>query len=224
MPNWCENTLDIYGEEDEMDRFYEFFGGIELSPPLLTLKDKIVRQLNKVTSKLGFIIISHRTNFDKPVTKFEKNFNFNHILPTPKELENTTSPVRIISQEDYDKTQELYKKHGKKNAWDLFNKDKISKEEQGLMFQDGITQEISDKLKLLFGSDNWYTWRNNNWGTKWDIGEIILNDIDTESCSFNFNTAWSPPEPIIDKLRDMFPKLIFSGMYVGEGYEYADVF
>jgi len=185
MPNWCENTVEVFGEEDEMNKFYEFFGGTD---------------------------------------NLEKNFTFNNIIEMPKELENTTSPVRIISQEDYDKTQELYKKHGKKDVWDLFNKDKISKEEQGLMFQNGITQEISDKLKLLFGSDNWYTWTNNNWGTKWDIDEIILNDIDTESCSFNFNTAWSPPEPIIDKLRDMFPKLTFSGMYVGEGYEYADVF
>ena len=27
MPNWCENTLEIYGEEDKMKEFYDFFGG-----------------------------------------------------------------------------------------------------------------------------------------------------------------------------------------------------
>ena len=29
MPNWCENTLEIYGEEDKMKEFYDFFGGID---------------------------------------------------------------------------------------------------------------------------------------------------------------------------------------------------
>jgi hypothetical protein len=94
------------------------------------------------------------------------------------------------------------------------------------MFQNGITQEISDRLKSLFGSDNWYTWANNNWGTKWDIDgdDGIVNDLDTHNCSLTFSTAWSPPEPIINKLREMFPNLEFSGMYVGEGYEFSDVF
>jgi hypothetical protein len=193
MPNWCENTLEVYGEEEEMDKFYEFFGGTE---------------------------------------KFEKNFNFNNIIEMPRILEETTSPVRIISEEDYDKLQELREKYtlelnsSGKNVWDLFNDKKISEEERELMFQNGITQEISDRLKSLYGSDNWYTWANNNWGTKWDIDgdDGIVNDLDTHNCSLTFSTAWSPPEPIINKLRDMFPNLEFSGMYVGEGYEFADVF
>ena len=27
MPNWCENTLEIYGDEDKVKEFYDFFGG-----------------------------------------------------------------------------------------------------------------------------------------------------------------------------------------------------
>ena len=27
MPNWCENTLEIYGDTDKMKEFYDFFGG-----------------------------------------------------------------------------------------------------------------------------------------------------------------------------------------------------
>jgi hypothetical protein len=97
MPNWCENTLEVYGEEEEMDKFYEFFGGTE---------------------------------------KFEKNFNFNNIIEMPRVLEETTSPVRIISEEDYDKLQELREKYtlelnsSGKNVWDLFNDKKISEEER----------------------------------------------------------------------------------------------
>ena len=34
-----------------------------------------------------------------------------------------------------------------------------------------------------------------NWGTKWDISDVYLNDEDTEnnSIEFGFSSAWSPP-------------------------------
>jgi len=27
MPNWCENTLEIYGDEDKVKELYDLFGG-----------------------------------------------------------------------------------------------------------------------------------------------------------------------------------------------------
>ena len=27
MPNWCENTVEIWGDEEDMKEFYDFFGG-----------------------------------------------------------------------------------------------------------------------------------------------------------------------------------------------------
>lgn len=195
MPNWCENTLEIYGEEEKMNEFYEFFGCV-----------------------IGTSVSG----------KLQENFNFNHILPMPQELEGTRSPSNIVSQEEYDKVQELKKRYNIKDTQDVIRlrkENKITEEERDMMWRGGITQELSDRLNSEYGSDNWYDWANNNWGTKWDIkGDIGLNDVDTESCSFTFNTAWSPPEPIVDKLRDMFPELTFSGMYVGEGYEFAGVY
>ena len=188
MANWCENTIDIYGDEKDFQEFYDLF----------------------------------KETDDDGKEKFV--FNFTKIIPTPKELENTTSPVRIISQEDYDKVQELYKKHGKKDVWASFNENKISKEERDLMFQNGITQEISDRLESEYGSDNWYTWANDNWGTKWDIDDENINDMDDTWCQLNFRTAWSCCQPIVDKLKEMFPNLDISGHYLGEGNEFAGIF
>ena len=88
------------------------------------------------------------------------------------------------------------------------------------MFQNGITQEISDRLKSLFGSDNWYTWRNNNWGTKWDVSETWLED-EYDSLRYDFDTAWCPPEPICEFLRDKFPDVSISWFYREEGVEMA---
>ena len=27
MPNWCENTVEIWGDEEDMKEVYDFFGG-----------------------------------------------------------------------------------------------------------------------------------------------------------------------------------------------------
>ena len=53
--------------------------------------------------------------------------------------------------------------------------------------------------KLLEGED-WYDWRVKNWGTKWDGGDGRFNDDQT---AFTFDTAWSPPLPIIKKLAEL---------------------
>ncbi len=54
--------------------------------------------------------------------------------------------------------------------------------------------------KLEFGAENWYDWRCNNWGTKWELCEFYgvdrqhLNDsLDESIISFGFSSAWSPP-------------------------------
>ena len=190
MPNWCENTLEIYSEDTEkMKEFYDFFGGQD---------------------------------------KFLDNFCFNNIITMPQELDGTRSPSNIISQEDYDRYTQLEKKHNIKDSQDvvrLVEDGTITEEERDLLWKEGITQEMSDRLKSEYGYDNWYDWRNKNWGTKWDINtEVHVDDLYDEGCTLIFQTAWSPPEPIVDKLQDMFPDVTFYGGYIGEGWEFAGVF
>jgi len=63
--------------------------------------------------------------------------------------------------------------------------------------------------------NNWYSWNNANWGTKWDIG--VADDVTydtTSTCretpnsvSYSFETAWSPPEPVMITLSQQYPDL-----------------
>jgi len=53
---------------------------------------------------------------------------------------------------------------------------------------------------MIEGFDNWYDWRCENWGTKWEVNEFYgvdrqhLNDsLDESTISFGFSSAWSPP-------------------------------
>jgi hypothetical protein len=66
--------------------------------------------------------------------------------------------------------------------------------------------------KLLEGED-WYGWRVENWGTKWDGYEGRFNDDQT---AFSFCTAWSPPLPIVKKLAEITGQTFVLG-YIEEG-------
>ena len=58
--------------------------------------------------------------------------------------------------------------------------------------------------KELHGYDSWYEWSVDNWGTKWDIGEVdedcMVKSPDGKSVSFSFDTAWAPPLNFYDDI------------------------
>lgn len=47
------------------------------------------------------------------------------------------------------------------------------------------------------GSESWYSWRVNNWGTKWDVSDEGLEFTDngdgTAAITGWFDSAWAPP-------------------------------
>ena len=56
----------------------------------------------------------------------------------------------------------------------------------------------------------WYEWRNENWGTKWDVCAVEMGDIRLKlwnppaaEIEFQCWTAWAPPIPIWDRLVDL---------------------
>lgn len=59
---------------------------------------------------------------------------------------------------------------------------------------------------------NWYKWRIDNWGTKWnakipqffDIDALKNYDNDYVEILISFDTAWSEPTPIFAKLDEMY--------------------
>ena len=69
--------------------------------------------------------------------------------------------------------------------------------------------------------DRWYMWCVNNWGTKWDAGDVDIEYQDSEILELEFDTAWSPPEGIMEKLREKYPELSFQCFYDEPGCEAA---
>lgn len=70
------------------------------------------------------------------------------------------------------------------------------------------TKNPSKELIEKYGADDWYTWRLNNWGTKWDTHSVTYECFDTEFY-VDFDTAWSPPVLWLEKVMKDYPELIF---------------
>ena len=90
-----------------------------------------------------------------------------------------------------------------------------------------LPQYVEDPWRrLVFKStgqtdDRWYDWRVNHWGTKWDAYDVVVTDDDPESLEIEFNTAWSPPEPICAAIREDYPDVSVSWFYDEPGCEIA---
>jgi hypothetical protein len=68
--------------------------------------------------------------------------------------------------------------------------------------------------------DRWYYWHIDNWGTKWNSCDCVVED-EGNVLRYIFNTAWGPPEPIIYKLRELYPDVSITAFYDEPGMEVA---
>ena len=72
--------------------------------------------------------------------------------------------------------------------------------------------------------ENWYEWRIQNWGTKWKGDVYFVEHAQPNALTINFNSAWSPPEPWIEKASRHYPNLHFYLLYEEPGMNFAGYF
>ena len=48
--------------------------------------------------------------------------------------------------------------------------------------------------------NNWYVWSANNWGTKWNSRDAVINDESDTHVEYSFDTAWDAPRGISQAL------------------------
>jgi len=114
-------------------------------------------------------------------------------------MPNHTDNRVILSHADSQKIDDIY---------NVMNTDDAS-----------LLQHIIPMNESLLDGGDWYEWRLDNWGTKWDIYETHCTRIDANTLSMTFYTAWSPPIPVFDKLTDMGYEI--NARYLDEGWMYV---
>ena len=77
------------------------------------------------------------------------------------------------------------------------------------------------------GFDNWYDWRNANWGTKWEVCEFYgvdrsyIND-DESQITVGFSSAWAPPLEAYQRFIDKHP-VILEARYYEPGCDFMGI-
>ena len=61
------------------------------------------------------------------------------------------------------------------------------------------------KMVAKYGAEDWYLWRLDNWGTKWDTGQShgTLMVVRPTKIKLDMKTAWTPPVPVFDRWVDL---------------------
>jgi len=95
-----------------------------------------------------------------------------------------------------------------------------------LPVEDGQWWEDTQKIALV--DNSWYNWNTRNWGTKWDVAVSEDNEFpdtymegptqngDNSVVFYNFQTAWAPPIPAMEKLSAQYPSLLLTLSYEEE--------
>jgi hypothetical protein len=80
---------------------------------------------------------------------------------------------------------------------------------------EGLLDHTTEKGEM----PNWYWWRVNNWGTKWEpwgISTNVEHYDDYSKLFYHFKTAWAPPEEVFNALVENNATLTFHHSYTEE--------
>ena len=73
-------------------------------------------------------------------------------------------------------------------------------------------------------NDDWYQWRIDNWGTKWEPSDVGCRVENNSKIYINFQTAWSPPDPVILAFIESVTQHKFFSQYIEQiELEYDEV-
>jgi len=69
---------------------------------------------------------------------------------------------------------------------------------------------------------DWYSWNVENWGTKWDACDNVrVGSVGESKLEITFETAWTPPEPVVEAMAKRWTQLAFLLHYGEPGCDFG---
>ncbi len=75
---------------------------------------------------------------------------------------------------------------------------------------------LGEKEMKQYGKNNWYDWSLGNWGTKWNAYGYDKSTDYSQNNRLRFQTAWSAPHVILQRLSEMYPEIEFKHRWADE--------
>ena len=145
--------------------------------------------------------------------------DFNKIIPMPPGLDLKAGSCTQAGLDAYRDFIDVYTLGGTINTEHLSDIP-VASEQRFLEARTDIRREDFALGKQAwnnlrqYGAATWYDWCCANWGTKWNAYDIAAFDEDSDTITFE--TAWSAPHPILEKLSQMFPEVCISHYWADE--------
>lgn len=133
--------------------------------------------------------------------------DFNKIIPMPESLAlDECEPLQSQSVACYITKKFTIKLDDLNPYQKRYCKELIESVQNGTCKEDldemyRLGKRYIDNMRM-YGAATWYHWCIDNWGTKWNACDT---DPITED-STSFDTAWSAPEPIFEKICELNPQ------------------
>jgi len=147
------------------------------------------------------------------------NLDFNKIIPMPESLHVSSSstsetclklylckhPKLLLNLKGFNKylSSLVMKASYAETLANIISYSEYKDEQAVLALGEKLYNNI-----IQYGYTDWYHWSIDNWGTKWNASESFVKRPSSKATSFTvwFDTAWSAPIPILEKLVTMFPE------------------
>ena len=85
-------------------------------------------------------------------------------------------------------------------------------------------EKYVSELKEKYGYTDWYNWRVDKWGTKWDAAESCICDDEDELFSVEYDTAWGPNINWVQYVAKAFPALQFTLTFEEPGMNFCGIY
>ena len=180
---------------------------------------------NHVTNRITFEGQEERILAMLEAVKSDKygrgSIDFNKLIPRPSELDIEAGSSTDAGLKAYKGFVEVYKLKGKVTKKELLTipeeKEKIFLDmRKDIRQKDWELGRVAYRNLLKYGAPTWYEWSITNWGTKWNAYGYE-EGTDYSACDeLTFQTAWSAPHPILRKLSEMFPEIVFKHRWADE--------
>ena len=207
MPNWCHNTLTVSGESDELMKF------VEAAKPK---EENYRQQYDEMWVPEG----EEKPSWEKWWSLISDNqpLSFESLFPQPpeeelKKLETLVPCTMCGAHGELPESPEQAEERGAKwYEW----MDPETREDRTCNSCQGTKKE-----RQLGTYEGWYSWRLENWGTKWNAYELAVKRAQAGLLEITFQTAWSFPEPVFAAIAREFPGLQIECVFFDEGWNFA---
>lgn len=226
MPNWCSNYLEVKSEAFAKD-CYETLNYDKIAHMMFLIM-KMPAVLGHDQEKINTIIM----NFGEKAANLENleklEHFFKHFFPS-EILESDASAQTFIDQtqqnsfgmkitpktlrESINGPNLIKLEHPDFSLFDFVVRPmKLFVSEQ---FQFSLTKEEEEILAAdVIGNNNAIL------GTKWDASDVDIM-VEGDETVIRFNTAWSPPTPVIGYIVEKYPDAVIKHVYAEQGCAYC---